>query len=171
MRGPPNPVELGVFVFTGGSRLHGSFVDSSSVRASVDQACSGDADCCLGSLYECDYDERPCEDGQCSASRACVAHTECPDDHLCVAEKCFRDDEAHSPPSLTFGPDGGKCLMARPCSDGNPWMIEVTDNGLNDYDVEMRYNLTVRHSCSCPDRCSFCRAPDDYRACSDFTRQ
>jgi hypothetical protein len=29
----------------------------------------------------------------------------------------------------------------------------------------------VRHSCSCPERCSFCRAPDDYRACSNYTRQ
>jgi len=164
-------LEMGVFVFTSTDNLHGSYVDADIDRAISTQTCTDWRDCCVGSdVYACERDERPCIDGNCRPPSDCASHNECPPDYLCIRERCFSDTPSHAAPNFTFGPDGGQCLMAPLCSEGNPWVIEITDNGQNDYDLALQYTVTVRWSCNCPTRCSYCTAPLTYRSCESSSR-
>ena len=161
-------IESAVFLWAGGS-MKGSFVDTQRASTTSARTCDDWLDCC-DNIYECDPAEVPCSGGFCAPPDRCQSNTDCPDSYLCIDQRCFADTEDHAVPNVTFGPEGGNCLVAKTCSDANPWLIEVTDNGLNDYDLNMQYSLTVRWSCNCPDTCGYCRAPLDYRNCTSSAR-
>ncbi|MBN2358194.1 MAG: hypothetical protein JXR83_01995, partial [Deltaproteobacteria bacterium] len=183
-------IETALFVFTSGGRsLKASYVDARRGRTEQGPECTTWMDCCLGSVVECVREDRPCvadEDGEgahCQITSGCLSNTDCcpPEnprcDYICVGEQdnqfCFQDTESHGAPDFDFGYVGGDCILARLCSDGNPWIIEVTDNGQNDYDLAMQYTMRVSAQCSCdPSRCSYCSAPLDYggRTCEHPSR-
>ncbi len=162
-------LEAGIFVFTAGQRLYASFVDAQRANTVSARTCTDWRDCC-DNAFECEPDEVPCEGGMCAPPRNCGSHTECPEDYLCIRDRCFSDNDSHPVPDRTFGPEGGNCLVAPTCGEANPWIIEITDNGQNDYDLDMQYTLTVRWRCNCPDLCGYCRAPLYYRNCTDSVR-
>ncbi|MFH1807464.1 MAG: hypothetical protein ABIJ09_01870 [Pseudomonadota bacterium] len=170
-------IEPAVFVFTGSQgRLYASFVDADRANTVSTRPCTDWHDCC-DNVFECDPSEVPCHNpsgnsgaGLCQPPEECASHTDCPDSYLCIRERCFRDDDSHALPNVTFGPDGGNCLVAPLCGEGNPWIIEITDNGQNDFDLAMQYTMTVRWSCNCPDLCGYCTAPLYYRNCTDSAR-
>lgn len=161
-------IESAVFVSTAGG-MKSSFVDSQRANTVSARACTDWIECC-DNIYDCDPAEVPCVGGFCAPPEHCYSNTDCPEDYLCIDERCFSDTEDHGVPNRTFGPEGGNCLVARTCEDPNPWTIEITDNGLNDFDLDMQYTLTVRWTCNCPDLCGYCQAPLDYRSCTDSAR-
>jgi len=176
-------VETALFVMTDdGNRLKASYVDARMGNTIQGPECTTWQDCCLGGIVDCVREDRPCipdQDGQgahCQIREGCMSNTDCPTNYLCIGEGetyCFEDTTSHGAPDFNFGYAGGDCILARMCSDGNAWIVEVTDNGQNDYDLGMQYTLRVSAQCSCDgDRCSYCTAPLDYggRTCPDPSR-
>jgi hypothetical protein len=77
----------------------------------------------------------------------------CTADEVCVDERCW-SDTASNPARTTavrFGDD--ECVVAGPRNFERPVYIEVVDNGINDFDLDMTYTLNVTVTCGCPAQC------------------
>ncbi|HEY4330919.1 MAG TPA: hypothetical protein VGM78_00050 [Ilumatobacteraceae bacterium] len=93
------------------------------------------------------------EDGGCSDAQggqnACLAG------EVCVDEHCWSDGDSNAGGTTEFGQRAagdGECIVTGPNGNG-PVFIEVVDNGLNDFDLNMTYTLNVTVSCGCPATC------------------
>ncbi|OGQ20341.1 MAG: hypothetical protein A2138_26670 [Deltaproteobacteria bacterium RBG_16_71_12] len=78
----------------------------------------------------------------------------CQDAEVCVDERCWSDGPSNPGGSFQFGPSGpnNECIVEGP-ENGAPIHIEVVDNGLNDFDLNTSYTLTVTITCGCPGTC------------------
>ena len=85
-------------------------------------------------------------------STGCDSSQECAVGSVCIDGKCWADTDDN--PAITDGawPVSGDCLFIH-VNDARPVILEVTDNGLNDFDLEMSYNLQLRARCGCPAEC------------------
>jgi hypothetical protein len=82
----------------------------------------------------------------------CQSTSECPAGHLCIDRRCWADTQSN--PSFTGRtfPTGDDCSLVD-VIDRRPVMVEVTDNGINDFDPDLRYRLNVSLRCGCPTAC------------------
>jgi hypothetical protein len=121
------PVELTVFVHGSGGRgdLAGSFL--------------GDAQQ-VGSCTEQQGGQNACQPGS-----------------ICVDQQCWTDTDNNPAVSGDFGgasDPGGNCVEAGPTkAENGPLVVEVVDNGLNDFDLNMVYSITLNITCGCPAQC------------------
>ena len=78
----------------------------------------------------------------------------CQDNEVCVDERCWSDGPSNSGGSFQFGPNGpnNECIVEGPLNEA-PVYIQVVDNGLNDFDLNTSYTLTVTITCGCPAEC------------------
>lgn len=121
-----SPVELAIFVhgFNGGS-LAGSTLEGADDTGGCSEAEGGQNACAAGSI--------------------------------CVDGRCWTDGPSNPGVSDVFGDNNDECILA---FDGNggrnvssPLYIEVVDNGINDFDLDMTYSLDVTFTCGCPATC------------------
>jgi hypothetical protein len=88
--------------------------------------------------------------GQCreqdGGQNACAA------DSICVDERCWTDGAGNPAHTVDFGDGPDECVVAFQ-NVSRPVYIEVVDNGINDFDLDMTYSLTVTVSCGCPASC------------------
>lgn len=82
----------------------------------------------------------------------------CPDGSLCVDRRCWVEQTANAGFADAVFPAGDECAFvhvndARADDGTRPIFVEVTDNGINDFDLEMQYTIDVRVRCGCPATC------------------
>lgn len=121
-----SPVELAIFVHGfNGNALAGSTLEGAEDTGGCSEAEGGQNACAAGSI--------------------------------CVDERCWTDGPSNPAVSDVFGDNNDECIVA---FDGNggrniesPLYIEVVDNGINDFDLDMNYTLNVTFTCGCPGPC------------------
>lgn len=92
-------------------------------------------------------DEGSCREEQ-GGQNACAPGT------ICVDATCWSegdDNPARVTPPVVFGDD--ECVVAGPIGFERPVYLEVVDNGINDFDLDMTYTLRVTVRCGCPQVC------------------
>jgi hypothetical protein len=91
-------------------------------------------------------ESEPVEGVNCEAGRDCPAGT------LCIDGNCWSDGPSN--PSFTNRafPTGNACSLVD-VIDERPVLVEVTDNGINDFDPDLRYRLNASIRCGCPTAC------------------
>lgn len=91
------------------------------------------------------------ETGTCSENQG--GQSACAPGSICVDERCWTDAASNpaTSPSVVFGDD--ECVVAGPDGFSRPVYIEVVDNGINDFDLDMTYTLQVTVTCGCPSVC------------------
>ena len=83
----------------------------------------------------------------------CVSARECNDTSICVDGNCWSESDTNPTfGSHTFPGAGGECSFISPF-DSPPYILEVVDNGINDFDPNLTYSFTVDILCGCPDAC------------------
>ena len=83
----------------------------------------------------------------------CITSTDCPAGSVCIDETCWADvDNNNAFTGHTF-PNAGQCLYVHTNFTQRPLFVEVTDNGINDFDLDMEYTIDVRIRCGCPADC------------------
>jgi hypothetical protein len=119
----PTPVELTIFV----RGFNGNALAGSTLEAQQ-----------TGSCREEQGGQNACDPGS-----------------ICVDRRCWTDGDSNPARvgngSVTFGDD--ECVVSLPANFQRPVYIEVTDNGINDFDLDMTYTLTVTITCGCPAAC------------------
>ncbi len=121
---PTSPVELALFAYNGG-QLRGSTLTAAQTG-------------------ECPQDP----DNQDA----------CPAGSICVDGRCWEDGATNAVvPNVdfsgNFGPQGSQqCVVTGGITDG-ALLIEVVDNGINDFDLAMTYTINVTARCGCPGVC------------------
>lgn len=88
------------------------------------------------------------ETGTCTEAEG--GQNACAPGSICVDERCWSDGPANAAISDTFGDD--ECVVAFE-QIARPVYIEVVDNGINDFDLDMNYSLNVSVVCGCPAAC------------------
>ena len=84
--------------------------------------------------------------GGCDSTLDCAAGS------VCIDGKCWADiDNNPSFASHTF-PGVDQCSYLHVNND-RPLYVEVTDNGINDFDPDMTYSFSMRVRCGCPAIC------------------
>ena len=75
------------------------------------------------------------------------------DEDVCIESACFLDRENQTV-SQDYGSeaDDAECAIIGGTYDA-PFYIEVVDTGLNDFDVDHPYNVTLTLDCGCPEIC------------------
>jgi hypothetical protein len=135
-----SPVELATFIHYGGE------LNTSFVEATIDPL--------IGGAQICQYDTG----SGCCDVLGCCAPTDqaCLDSHVCIEGNCFVDSPSNAAVSNEIYPDAAQdeCLFVHVNDDGRPVVIEITDNGINDFDTQMQYSFQVRVRCGCPDACN-----------------
>lgn len=150
--------EMGVFIFSQ-NELKLGFTNRTIGPMGIQVAgtCETAGDCCFGSLDQCNEAEYYCNSGTCSQPRHCTSNSQCGEDHLCFDEACFLDVDNHT---YNVNQTYDRCAVALACDFrgeyGNPWAIEVTDLGQNDYDLDSTYTVTIVATCDCPMNCTYC---------------
>jgi|GEM_PF-1290766 len=82
----------------------------------------------------------------------CQSSIECPDGATCIDGSCWQDTDSN--PSINKSwPTAGECFYVH-VNDERPIYIEVTDNGINDFDLDMEYTINVTARCGCPAECN-----------------
>jgi hypothetical protein len=93
------------------------------------------------------------ETGGCSEAEG--GQNACAPGNICVDQRCWTDGPANPGISDVFGDN--ECIVAFDGEGGrnisSPVYIEVVDNGINDFDLDMTYSLTVTFTCGCPASC------------------
>ncbi len=89
------------------------------------------------------------------------ADQQCPADSVCVDGRCWSESGANPAFTGRVFPEAsqGECAYVhvnddRQDEDLRPLFIEVTDNGINDFDVEMEYTIRLSVGCGCPAACN-----------------
>jgi hypothetical protein len=82
----------------------------------------------------------------------CVSSTDCPAGSVCVDERCWGESESNPGFNDHIFPSPSQCLFMH-VNGERPAYLEITDNGINDFDLDMAYNVNVRVRCGCPSTC------------------
>ncbi len=85
----------------------------------------------------------------------CLDTVDCPDGSICVDGACWADGLQNA----TFGshifPENGECAFVSVVDrNDRPIFLEVTDNGINDFDVDVSYSFDLTIRCGCPPSCN-----------------
>lgn len=81
----------------------------------------------------------------------CLSSIECPEGSVCIDETCWRDGDSNPAVNGSW-PTAGECFYTH-VNDTRPVVVEVTDNGVNDFDPNMEYTITFTARCGCPAEC------------------
>jgi hypothetical protein len=87
---------------------------------------------------------------------ACRATTDCPAGSICVDRQCWaeRDDNLTFSSQLFPDPAADECAFVSVFNrNQRPLYLEVVDNGINDFDVDVTYRFELTIRCGCPAAC------------------
>jgi hypothetical protein len=91
----------------------------------------------------------------------CQRSVECPTGSVCVDGACWTDGDANSTfVNRVFPDSAGECSFVSPFDSPNdgqtptPFLLEVVDNGINDFDTDATYTITLDIRCGCPVECN-----------------
>lgn len=85
---------------------------------------------------------------------SCIDTTDCPTGSICVDGACWAERTDNPTFSNQVFPRGDECAFVSVDDRGNrPLIIEVTDNGINDFDPDLTYTFQLTIRCGCPDSC------------------
>lgn len=122
------PMELALFVRNGEGRLIGNTLEAPQEAPVIPPQAACESSCC---------DTRECAVGS-----------------VCVDGDCWGDPTSNATfTNHTFPSGGGDCSFAS-VTDSGPYFLEVVDNGLNDFDVDVTYTFTLDLLCGCPAECN-----------------
>jgi hypothetical protein len=82
----------------------------------------------------------------------CQSQIDCQDGHICVDGRCWRDGDSNPAFNNHTFPPVGDCSFVN-VQDTRPIILEVTDNGINDFDLNTSYSIDVILRCGCPTAC------------------
>ena len=123
------PVELALFVRSSGGGLIGNTLEAPR--------------------------EAPVIPPQPGCRSSCCDTRECAEGSVCVDGDCWGDPASNATfTNHTFPSGVGDCSFAS-VTDRGPYFLEVVDNGLNDFDVDVTYTFTLDILCGCPAECNF----------------
>lgn len=121
------PVELALFLHNGDGRVIANTLEAEQTKPG-----------CLSTIDEPGDDE----------------DTGCPAGSICVDENCWAESLTNSTFNNRVFPDAAnECSFISPF-DGPPYVIEVVDNGINDFDPNVTYTVNVDVECGCPVECN-----------------
>jgi hypothetical protein len=91
---------------------------------------------------------------------SCLASFECPAGSICVDGACWSESDDNPTFAAHAFPEGGECSFVSPfdspfdATTPQPFLLEVVDNGINDFDTDVTYSFTVDVRCGCPVACN-----------------
>jgi hypothetical protein len=92
---------------------------------------------------------------------SCLSSIDCPDGSICVDGACWTDGDDNPTFARHVFPDSAdECSFVSPFDsprddpEPTPFLLEVVDNGVNDFDVDVTYTFTVDIRCGCPVECN-----------------
>ncbi len=79
----------------------------------------------------------------------------CAPGSVCVDSRCWTDGDSNPAHTVDFGDGPDECIVSAGGSVNvdAPLYIEVVDNGINDFDLDMTYTITATITCGCPANC------------------
>ena len=84
----------------------------------------------------------------------CEDTSDCPSGSICVDRKCWAERDDNPTFNNKVFPRAGECSFVSVTDRGDrPIIIEVTDNGINDFDVDLTYSFQLTIRCGCPAAC------------------
>jgi hypothetical protein len=87
----------------------------------------------------------------------CLDTAECPAGSVCVERKCWseRDDNPTFSEHLFPDPATDECAFVSVSNrNQRPLYLEVVDNGINDFDIDVAYRIELTIRCGCPTSCN-----------------
>jgi hypothetical protein len=85
----------------------------------------------------------------------CLDTVDCPAGSICVDGACWADGDGNPTFASHIFPEAGECAFVSVVDRGDrPLYLEVTDNGINDFDVDVAYRFSVTVRCGCPTSCN-----------------
>lgn len=85
----------------------------------------------------------------------CLDTVDCPDGSICVDEACWSESDSNPTFNDHVFPDTGECAFVSVVDrNDRPLYLEVVDNGINDFDVDVQYRFTLTIRCGCPPSCN-----------------
>jgi hypothetical protein len=84
-----------------------------------------------------------------------VGPVPCDPGSICVDEQCWAESTTNPTFSNQIFPQGDECSFVSIVDRGNrPIILEVTDNGVNDFDSDLTYTFELTIRCGCPTACN-----------------
>ena len=85
----------------------------------------------------------------------CRDTSECPVGSICVDNSCWAESTSNPTFSNRVFPAAGECSFVSVADRGErPLILEVTDNGINDFDTALTYSFQLTIKCGCPTSCN-----------------
>jgi hypothetical protein len=90
----------------------------------------------------------------------CQATVDCPAGSICVDGACWSESDANPTFASRAFPVGDDCAFVSPFDSAfeatavQPFLLEVVDNGINDFDTDATYRITLDVRCGCPASCN-----------------
>jgi hypothetical protein len=85
----------------------------------------------------------------------CLDTVDCPAGSICVDGACWADGDGNPTFASHIFPEADECAFVSVVDRGRrPLYLEVTDNGINDFDVDVAYRFSVTVRCGCPTSCN-----------------
>ena len=85
----------------------------------------------------------------------CLDTVDCPAGSICVDGACWADGNNNPTFSNRRFPEGNECAFVSVVDRGDrPLFLEVTDNGINDFDIDVTYTFSLTVRCGCPTACN-----------------
>ncbi len=91
-----------------------------------------------------------CPDPQISG---CCDPSHCEAGSTCIDRKCWADADSNPGFANRTFPSGDQCFYVNALRE-RPLLLEVVDNGINDFDANMSYTITITAKCGCPASCN-----------------
>lgn len=102
------------------------------------------ADQVIGNTLEAEQTQGGCRDT-----------SECPTGSICVDNSCWAESDANPTFANRVFPAAGECSFVSVTDRGDrPLIIEITDNGINDFDADLTYSFQLTIKCGCPPDCN-----------------
>jgi hypothetical protein len=85
----------------------------------------------------------------------CLDTVDCPDGSICVDGACWADGLQNPTFASRIFPEGEECAFVSVVNrNDRPIYLEVTDNGINDFDIDVSYSFDLTIRCGCPPSCN-----------------
>ena len=86
---------------------------------------------------------------------SCLDTANCPSGSICVDGACWADGQSNPTFASHTFPAADECAFVSVVDRGDrPIFLEVTDNGINDFDIDVEYRFSVTVRCGCPPACN-----------------
>lgn len=85
----------------------------------------------------------------------CLDTVDCPADSICVDRACWSEDDNNAPFNSRIFPEADECAFVSVVNrNARPLFLEVVDNGINDFDLDVTYRFTLTIRCGCLPACN-----------------